>query len=63
MTKVECKMKLKHQLEIGRRLQVAGLYEAATESRIKAQILLLAYKRHFPESDGQYRQGPHPLDD
>jgi len=49
MTKVECKLKMKHQLEIGRRLKKAGLYEAATEYRMKAQILLLAYKRHFPQ--------------
>jgi hypothetical protein len=47
MTKAECKMKLKHQLEIGRRLQQAGLFTAATESRHKAQILLQVYKRHF----------------
>jgi hypothetical protein len=47
MTKVECKLKLKHQLEVARRLQEVGLYEAATESRNKAQILLQTYKRHF----------------
>jgi len=47
MTKVECKTKLKHQIEIGRRLEKVGLYGAATESRNKAQILLLIYKRHF----------------
>ena len=47
MTRVECKLKLKKQIEIGRRLERAGLYEAATESRYKAQILLLTYKRHF----------------
>jgi len=52
MTKVECKSKLKHQLEIGRRLKNAGLYEAATESRNKAQIFLQAYKRHLPVGIG-----------
>jgi hypothetical protein len=49
MTKAECKMKLIHQLEIGRRLEEVGLYTAAIESRNKAQILLQAYKRHFRE--------------
>ena len=49
MTKVECKSKLKRQLVIGRQLKKTGLYEAATESRNKAQILLLAYKRHLPD--------------
>jgi hypothetical protein len=49
MTKEECKAKLKHQLKIGRRLQEAGMYTAATASRTKAQILLHAYKRHFLE--------------
>ena len=47
MLKAECKMKLKHQLEIGRRLQQLGLFAAATESRTKAHILLNIYKRHF----------------
>ena len=47
MTKVECKSILKHHLEIGRRLKKAGLYTAATEYRNKAQIFLLAYKRHL----------------
>jgi hypothetical protein len=47
MTKAECKMKLKHQLEIGRRLQEVGLFTAAVKSRNKAQILLQVYKRHF----------------
>jgi hypothetical protein len=47
MTKAECKMKLKHQLEIGRRLQEVGLYTAAVKSRNQAQVLLQAYKRHF----------------
>ena len=55
MTKEECKMKLKHELGIGRRLQEVGLYWAATESRHKAQILLQAYKRHFlEESDNHH---------
>lgn len=55
MTKEECKMKLKHELEVGRRLQEVGLYWAATESRNKAQILLHAYKRHFlEESDNHH---------
>jgi len=49
MSKTECKMKLKHQLEIGRRLQQLGLFAAATESRTKAHILLHIYKRHFRE--------------
>jgi len=49
MSKTECKMKLKHQLEIGRRLQQLGLFAAATESRTKAHILLQIYKRHFLE--------------
>ena len=49
MTKEECKMKLKHQLKIGRRLQEVGLYTAATASRNKAQTLLHTYKRHFME--------------
>ena len=49
MTKAECRMKLKHQLEIGRRLQEVGLFTAATRSRTKAQVLLQVYKRHFRE--------------
>ena len=49
MSKTECKMKLKHQFEIGRRLQQLGLFEAAAESRTKARVLLLFYKRHFRE--------------
>jgi len=49
MLKAECKMKLKHQLEIGRRLQQLGLFAAATESRTKSYILLQIYKRHFQE--------------
>lgn len=47
MSKTECKIKLKHQLEIGRRLYQLGLYAAAAESRIRARILLQIYKRHF----------------
>lgn len=47
MSKTECKMKLKHQFEIGRRLHRLGLFAAATESRTKARILLQIYKRHF----------------
>jgi len=53
MTKAECKLRLKHQLEIGRRLQKVGLYAAAVEARNKAQILLQTYKRHFPEASGK----------
>ena len=49
MTKEECKRKLKHQLEIGHRLQQVGLVAAATESRKKALVLLQSYKRHFQE--------------
>ena len=49
MSKAECKMKLKHQLEIGRRLHRLGLFAAATESRTKARVLLQIYKRHFRE--------------
>ena len=52
MLKAECKMKLKHQLEIGRRLHRLGLFAAATESRIKARILLQIYKRHFAGAGG-----------
>jgi hypothetical protein len=47
MSKTECKMKLKHQLEIGRRLQQLGLFAAAAESRTRAYVLLQIYKRHF----------------
>ena len=49
MSKTECKAKLKHQLEIGRRLQQLGLYAAATKSRTRANVLLQIYKRHFRE--------------
>ena len=52
MTKTECKAKMKHQLEIGRRLQQLGLFAAATESRTKAYVLLHSYKRHFREQVG-----------
>lgn len=55
MTKDECRIKLKHQLKIGRRLQEVGLYTAATASRNKAQILLQAYKRHFLEESVNHR--------
>lgn len=47
MLKAECKTKLKHQLDIGRRLQQLGLFAAAAESRNKALVLLHSYKRHF----------------
>jgi hypothetical protein len=47
MSKTECKMKLKHQLEIGRKLQQVGLFAAAAESRTRARILLQSYKRHI----------------
>jgi len=47
MTKTECKVKLKHQLEIGHRLQELGMLAAAAESRTKSRILLQIYKRHF----------------
>jgi hypothetical protein len=54
MTKAECKMRLKHQLDIGRRLKKVGLYAAAVEARNKAQILLQTYKRHFLEESGKH---------
>ena len=57
MTKTECMLKLKHQLELGRRLREAGLFAAAAESRNRAQILLQAYKRHFRDSR---EAGPRP---
>ena len=47
MTRREYRIKLKHLLNIGHRLDEAGLYRAAIESRHKAQILLQAYKRNF----------------
>jgi len=59
MSKTECKMKLKHQFEIGRRLHRLGLFAAATESRTKARILLQIYKRHFRQEVVNTR--PYPL--
>jgi len=56
MLKAECKMKLKHQLEIGRRLQQLGLFASATESRTKAYVLLQIYKRHFREQVANQHQ-------
>jgi hypothetical protein len=50
-------LKLKQQLELGRRLKEAGLFAAAAESRNRAQILLQAYKRHFRDSR---KAGPRP---
>jgi hypothetical protein len=47
MLKTECKMKLKRQLKIGRRLQQVGMFAAANESRTKAYILLNIYKHHL----------------
>ena len=47
MNKSECKSKLKHQLEIERRLQHVGLFTAAIESHKKALVLLQIYRRHF----------------
>jgi hypothetical protein len=49
MSKTDCKMNLKHQLEIGRQLQQLGLFAAAAESRTNACALLQIYKRHFQE--------------
>ena len=49
MSKTDCKIKLKHQLEIGRRLQQLGMLAAAAESRTNAHILLQIYKRQFRE--------------
>ena len=49
MSKTDCKMKLKHQLEITRRLQQLGLFAAATESRTNAHVQLQIYKHHFRE--------------
>jgi hypothetical protein len=57
MTKTECMLRLKQQLELGRRLKEAGLFAAAAESRNRAQILLQAYKRHFRDSR---KAGPRP---
>ena len=53
MTKAECKLKLKLQLELGRRLQKVGLHSAAAESRNKAHLLLQIYKRHFPDDPAE----------
>jgi hypothetical protein len=47
MNKTECKTRLKHQLEIERRLQQVGLFTAAIESHKKAIVLLQIYRRHF----------------
>ena len=47
MNKTEYRSKLKHQLEIGRRLEQVGLYTAATESRKKAQVLFQIYRRQL----------------
>jgi hypothetical protein len=47
MSKSECRIKLKRQLEIEHRLQQAGLFTAAIESHKKAHVLLRFYKRHF----------------
>lgn len=52
MTKVECKMSLKHHVDNGRRLKKAGMYDAATERRMNARILRLTYKRHYSETTG-----------
>jgi hypothetical protein len=49
MTKTECRTKLRHQLEIGRRLQQVGMYTAAAESRRKAVVLYHGYRRHCLE--------------
>ena len=45
MNKGEYRTKLRHQLEIGRRLEQVGLYTAATESRKKARVLFQIYQR------------------
>jgi hypothetical protein len=50
MNKAEYRTKLKHQLEIGRRLEHVGLYTAATESRKKAQVLFHIFRRQHPTS-------------
>jgi hypothetical protein len=49
MTKTECRTRLKHQLEIERRLQKVGMFTAAAESRKKALVLLQIYRRHSLE--------------
>jgi hypothetical protein len=55
-------LKLKQQLELGRRLKEAGLFAAATESRNRAQILLQAYKRHFRNSRKPGRRSSRPVE-
>jgi hypothetical protein len=40
-------MRLKHQLDMSRRLERAGLYAAAIEYRTRARILLESYKHNF----------------
>jgi hypothetical protein len=62
MTKRECMLKLKQQLELGRRLKEAGLFTAAVESRNRAQVLLQAYKRHFRNSRKAGRRSSRPLE-
>jgi len=47
MSKMEYRSKLRHQLEIGRRLEQVGLYTAAMESRKKAQVLFQIYRRQL----------------
>ena len=54
-------LKLKQQLELGRRLKEAGLFTAAAESRNRAQVLLQAYKRHFRNSRKAGRRSSRPL--
>ena len=55
-------LKLKQQLELGRRLKEAGLFTAATESRNRAQVLLQAYKRHFRNSRKPGRRSSRPVE-
>lgn len=55
-------LKLKQQLELGRRLKQAGLFAAATESRNRAQVLLQAYKRHFRNSRKPGRRSSRPVE-
>lgn len=47
MNRKECVTRLKHQLEIERRLQQVGLFSAAIESHKKALVLFQIYRRHF----------------
>lgn len=49
MNKTEYRTRLKHQLEIGRRLEQVGLYTAAMESRKRAMVLLQIYRRQCRE--------------